>query len=216
VRQHGDALTSLALITVVAWLVSLLGRVFFVRACRIAHDSATPSLAAVVRTVPWRDLLAVIYLALVIEVAFWLLLPVWVLAPIIGLYGMAAVVVAPLRGFGPIAPFKALGDLEPWALLRLGCAFALVTVVVFVNAYFVILGLLWLCSGVAGCDLSHWKPLLHLDNQLFMLLLSAGVLSLVEPFAIASITVLAILSQARRTGDDLREWFAVLRAEAKP
>jgi hypothetical protein len=168
------------------------------------------------RAVPWRDLLAVIYVALVIEVTFWLLLPVWVLAPFVGLYGMASVVVAPMRGFGPIAPLKALSDMEPWALLRLGCAYALVTVVVFVNAYLVIQGLLWVGSGVAGCDLSHWKPLLRFDNPLFMLLLSAGVLSLVEPFAIASMTVLAILSQARRTGDDLREWFAVLRAEITP
>lgn len=216
VREHGDALSSLALIAVVAWLVALLGRAFFVRACRIVHDSATPSLAAVMRAVPGRDLLAVVYLALVIEVVFWLLLPLWVFAPVIALYGMAAVAVAPVRGLGLIAPLRALGEVEPWALVRLGCLLALITAVVFANAYFAIQGLLWACSGVAGCDLSHWRPLLRYDNRLFMLLLGAGVLALVEPFAFASITVLAILSQARRTGDDLREWFAVLRAGGGP
>jgi hypothetical protein len=216
VRQHGDALASLALLAVVAWVVSLLGRVFFVRACRIVHDSAAPSLGTVMRAVPGRDLLAVCYLALLLEVCFWLLLPIWVFAPFIALYGMASVVVAPLRGCAPFAPLRALGDVEPWALVRVGCALALAAVVVFANAYLVVQGLLWACSGVAGCDLSRWEPLLRFDNRLYMLLLTAGVLSLVEPFAIASITVLAILSQARRTGDDLREWFAVLRAKAGP
>lgn len=212
VRQHGNALTAMALLTIVAWLVSLVGRVFFVRACRIAHDSARPSLASVMQAVPWRDLLAVIYVALAIEVLFWALLPVWVFAPVIAMYSMSSVVIAHHRGCSPLAPFVALSDIEPWALIRLGLAYALVVLIVAVNAYAVIQGVLWVCSGVAGCDLSQWKPLVRFDNRLFMLLLGAGVLSLVEPFQIASLTVLAILSQARRTGDDLREWFAVLQS----
>ncbi len=214
VRSHGTAMVALAQLVLAAWVVALIGRLFFVRACRIAHDSGDPSLAAVIR-VPWRDLAAVLYAALLLEVLFWLVLPVWVLSPFVLLFCLAAAAVAPQRGFGPIAPLAALGDIEPWSLLRLGFALAIATIIVFFNAYGVVQGLFWALSGLAGIDLSHWKPLLRFDNPLFVLLLSAGVITLIEPFAVASIAVLAILSQARRTGDDLREWFAILRAQAK-
>ncbi len=215
VRGHGTALVALAQLVLAAWVVAVIGRQFFVRACRIANDSGDPSLAAVIR-VPWRDLVAVIYAALILEVLFWLLLPIWFVSPFILLFCLAAVVVAPQRGCGPIAPLRSLADIEPWSLLRLGFALVIATLIVFANAYAVVQGLVWVMSGLAGIDLSHWKPLLAFHNPLFVLLLCAGVITLVEPFAMAAITVLAILSQARRTGDDLREWFSVLRAQARP
>jgi hypothetical protein len=215
IRAHGDALTSLAELILASWLVAQIGRQFFVRACRIVHDSGNPSLAAVVR-LPWRELLAGLYAGLVLEVLFWLLLPLWFFSPLILLLNLSTPALAPPGGLNLLGPLLGYAQLQLGAVLRLGLMLLVASLIVFINVMVAVKGAVWLLSGVAGLDLSHWLPLLSLDNHLYLLLLCAGTLLLVEPFALSAMTVLAILSRARRSGDDLREWFELLRAESRP
>jgi hypothetical protein len=215
IRVHGEALTTLAELIMASWLVAQIGRQYFVRACRIVHDSDNPSLAAVVR-MPWRELLASLYASLVLELLFWLLLPLWFFSPFILLLNLGTPALAPPGGLNLFGPLRGYVSLQIGPVLRLGLILLVACPVVFLNGYIVVKGAFWLLSGVAGLDLSLWVPLLKLDNHLYLLLLCAGTLLLIEPFALSAMTVLAILSRARRSGDDLREWFTLLRTESRP
>jgi hypothetical protein len=91
--------------------------------------------------------------------------------------------------------------------------FTVALLVAFLN----LTALFWLTlalgDGIAGLDLSWWKGALSWDNRPFVLLLLAGAVTVVEPFWLASLTVIVRRLRARQSGEDLAAWFAALRKD---
>lgn len=215
-RHHGDALLGLALLALGGWVLSLLGRHWFVRACRSQLDGGHARRGAVLR-VPPADLVAHLYLALLLELLFWALLPSIALPWLLTVLAALAVSAAPAGGAGLLAPLRALaGVAQPKPIAILGFGFALALVLVFFNLHVAALGGLWLAGGVAGSDLARWHGLLDLHRPLYLILLGAGSTLLLEPFWIAAMTVAALQTRARRNGEDLRQWFGELARQERP
>ncbi len=216
-RHHADALASLALLALAAWTVSLVGRHWFVRACRSHADGGRVSVRGVLR-VPPADLLAHIYLALLLELLFWSLLWSVVSAWLIAALAAFAVSAAAGCGAGLVAPLRALGTVaRPLPILVLGFGFTLAMALAFFNLHFAAQACLWLAGGAGGIDLVQWHALLDLSRPLYVIQLLAGATLLLEPFWIAALTVSALQARARRDGEDLRQWFGDLsRHEGAP
>lgn len=217
--SRGHGLTALAWLAAAAWLVSLAGRLVFVRACRIAAESERPEPRTVLR-IPWAWLWALLRSAILVELLFWLSLPLCILAPAwIALAGMAAVQ-APDSGPGTTAPLRTLVVRTPWLpLLRLVLCFVPALAVA---VFAVIQGAgiaAWAADALPWSQPGTWSTLLTWDDPLFIMLACAGGTLLVEPFWLAALVALDRQARSRSTGDDLRAWFASLRAtrqEAAP
>ena len=216
-RHHGDALTGLALLALAAWTVSLLGRHWFVRACRSHADGGRVSVRGVLR-VPPADLLAHLYLALLLELLFWALLPILLAAWV--LIALAALAVSAVAGSGGglVAPLRALITVyRPLPVLVLNLGFTCALALAFFNLHFAAQAGLWLAGGAGGIDLVQWHALLDLSRPLYVIQLLAGSTLVLEPFWIAAMTVSALQARARRDGEDLRQWFGELaRHEGAP
>lgn len=212
---YGESLSRLSYAVLAAWLVSLWGRQAFVRACRHALESERPPAGAVWR-VPLRELAGHLSAALVIEVLFWALLLTFV-APLALLVaaGLAAAA-APRAGPGLWKPLRAIAEScgSLWLLARLLFVFALALPVAAINLHVLFQGGLWLAGGVAGIDRSGWIAVLSLQNPLYRALIATGAALLLEPFWLAALTAQVERVRARASGDDLRQWFAELRARS--
>jgi len=99
-------------------------------------------------------------------------------------------------------------------LLRLLFVFALALLVAAINLHFLFGAGLWLAGGVAGVDRSTWGAVLSVHNPLYVVLILTGAGLLLEPFWLAALTAHVERVRARESGDDLRLWFAELRAKA--
>jgi hypothetical protein len=212
---YGDYLSTLSYAVLGAWLVSLWGRQAFVRACRHALESERPVAGSVWR-VPLRDLAGHLSAALVIEVLFWTLLLTFV-APLALLIaaGLAAAA-SPRAGSGFWRPLRAIAESSGslFLLLRLLVIFALALPLAAINLHLLFHAALWLAGGVAGVDHSSWGTVLSHHNPLYLVLILTGAALLLEPFWLAALTAHVERVRARESGDDLRQWFAELRAKA--
>lgn len=212
---HGDWLHRLAYATLLAWLLSLYGRYVFVRACRHALQSERPPPRALLRPVA-AEMAGYLGAALAIEAAFWMLFLTAVI-PLALLVGAGLAPAASSRGGpGMLEPLRELGrSISPSArLLRLLLIFAFAAVFAAVNVHLLLKAGTWLASGVAGLDTAGWDQVLALKNPLYDLLVLCAVAMLLEPFWLAALTGHVELQRARGSGDDLRRWFAELRARA--
>jgi hypothetical protein len=212
---HGDWLRRLAYATLLAWLISLYGRYVFVRACRHALQSGRPPPRAILRPVA-AEIAGYLGAALVIEAAFWLLFLTAVI-PIALLVGAGLAAAASTQGGpGMVEPLRELGrSISPsWRLIRLLLIFAFAAVFVAVNVHLLVQAGTWLASGVAGLDTAGWDTVLAPRNPLYDLLVLCAVGMLLEPFWLAALTDHVELVRSRSSGDDLRRWFAELRARA--
>jgi hypothetical protein len=212
---YGDYLLRLSYAALGAWLFSLWGRQAFVRACRHALESERPQTGPVWR-VPLRELAGHLSAALVIEVLFWMLLLTFI-APFALLVaaGLAAAA-SPRAGPGIWKPLRAIAESSGslFLLLRLLLVFALALLVAAINLHFLFGAGLWLAGGVLGVDRSAWGTVLSLHNRLYVVLILTGAALLLEPFWLAALTAHVERVRARESGDDLRQWFAELRAKA--
>jgi hypothetical protein len=211
---YGDYLRRLAYGLLFAWLLSLWGRQVFVRCCRHALRSERPPPRALL-FVPAAELAGHFSAALLIEVAFWALLPTLVLpVGFVVLAGLAAAA-APRGGQGLLAPLRevaaAAGSLS--VLARLLAATALALLLAAVNLHSLSSLGLWIASGLAGAEVAPWQAVLRLANPLYAALLLAGASLLVEPFWLAALTAQVERTRARGTGDDLKRWFSELEAK---
>ena len=98
--------------------------------------------------------------------------------------------------------------------MRLSLLFALGLFFAALNLHLFTRGALWLASGIASLDLTGWGAVLSLANPPYAVLVLAGASILVEPLWLAALTAHVERVRARSTGDDLRRWFAELRAAA--
>jgi len=212
---HGDWVRRLAYATLLAWLVSLYGRYVFVRACRHALQSERPPPAAFLRPVA-REIAGYLGVAILIEAIFWMLFLTAVI-PLALLVGAGLAAAASSRGGpGVLESLRELGrSIGPsWRLAKLLLIFAFAFLFAAINVHLFAQGAAWLASGIPGLDTTGWDRVLALTNSLYILLVICAALLLLEPFWLAALTDHVELVRARSSGEDLRRWFAELRARA--
>jgi hypothetical protein len=215
-NQYGDLLRWIALLTLAALLLSLVGRAAFVRAAWLGlRSDGSPGREAL--RVPLGSLLAYAYTALLFEALFYGLglgcvtLPLCIVSS-----GLAAAHVPVIERPGLIQPLQAVARAFGQGRVLLGFLFVFLAafVVAAVNLYFAFEVGLWIAGAVPGLDRSAWIVLLSLSNPRFVLALLAGASLLVEPFWLATLTVFVYRLRSRESGEDLRLWFARLVREA--
>ena len=212
--SYGEYFTHLAYLFLAAWLFSLWGRQAFVRACRgaLQDGGAQPPLAWT--RIPPAELASYLLAALAVEALFWgLLLTAVAPVALLVVAGLLAAVPArpgellasPLRGLA-----EGSGSLR--TLFRLLLVFGLLLLFAGLNLHLFLQAGLWVAAGTAAVDLSAWSTVLSPFNPLYQILLITGACLLLEPFWLAALTSHVERTRARKSGDDLRRWFAGLEA----
>jgi hypothetical protein len=216
-RAYGNHLHGIALATMGAFVLSVVGRMAYVRACVWAlRAQGVPGPEAI--RGPLSSLFTYLYAALLIEVLFFATAPSLIAIPaFILVAGLAAATSTLTTQAGLLAPFRAIvrhGGAGK-VLLALLVLFAIALLLCMLNLYFAFQIGLWLLQGVPGLDLTAWQVRLALANPGFWLVLAAGGCLLVEPYWLASLVVYVHKVQSRQSGEDLRLRFDSLRAEEK-
>ncbi len=210
--NHGDALRSLALLTLGAWVVAQIGRQFFVRACTLDLDGGRPAATAVLR-LPWTTIIRALWLALVLELVFWATLPLVLLTPLLLMFSALGAASVAEAGAGLSAPLRRLSQVsQPLPMLILGLGFFIALPLAAVNVHLIVRGGLWLMGGLAGFDVAHWQAVLSPEQPLYWIQMVAAGTLVLEPFWLAAAVVAVRQASARRSGEDLRQWFGDLAA----
>ena len=208
----GEALRSLAYIAGGAWVIAQIGRQFFVRACALELDGGRLLASAVLR-VPWSTIIAALWLALLLEVLFWLTLPTVIPALVVLVLAPVGAACVAESGPGWIAPIRRLGQVvRPLPLIILGMGFFIALPLAMINLHLVVRLLLWLTEGLAGFDVAYWQAVLSAEQPLYWLQITAGATLVLEPFWLAAAMVEVRQARARHSGEDLRQWFGDLVA----
>ena len=208
----GEALRSLAYIAGGAWVVAQIGRQFYVRACAMDLDGGRLSASAVLR-VPWSTIIAALWLALLIEVLFWLTLPVVLPALVFLLLAPVGAACVAESGPGWSAPIRRLSQVvRPLPVFILGMGFLIALPLAMLNLHFLVCLGLWLTGGLAGFEIAYWRALLSPEQPLYWLQITAGATLVLEPFWLAAAVVEVRQARARHSGEDLRQWFGDLVA----
>jgi hypothetical protein len=216
-RAYGNHLHGIALATMAAFALSVVGRALYVRASLWALRSpGVPGPAALRGS--YAGLVSYLYAAFLIEALFiataisLVAIPVLVLAA-----GLAAATSTLTARAGPLAPFRTIASHSGrgMVLLALVAIFAMALLLCMLNLHFAFQVGLWLLEGVPGLDLTAWQVRLTLRNPGFWLVLTAAGCLLVEPYWLAALVVYVHKVQSRLTGEDLRHWFFTLRSREK-
>ena len=214
VGQYGDHLAGLAAWLGVALVVSLWGRAVFVRAIGLHARTLEGPGRAAFRISP-VGFLAYVYVALLTEIAFYATCLAVVLGPVLVLLaGLAAAASPRMERAHLVEPLRLVGRNGAHGLLLAGL------VLVFLAAYalaavnlFLLFQLgLWLAGGIPGFDATRLQGLLNPDNPRFFCALLAGGWLLVEPYWLAALAAYTQRLESGKSGEDLRLWFARLRA----
>ncbi len=212
-KHYGNALTSLAALTIAAFIVSLWGRAVWARACRLTRSrGATPG-TEVFRLPP---------------VAFVSYLYTGAFAALLSLVGNLTIVAIPATiAFSGLAigtmelnerpsivqPLKLIArhSKNTRIILALIFVFLVGLVIAAVNLYATFAAALWLGHAFSGFDLSRWDTLLGFRNPHFRWLLLAGAVVAVEPFWVAANVVLVSDADIVESGEDLLRWLEEVR-----
>ena len=210
-QEYGAYLRQLAYAALAAWVVSLYGRLVFVRACQAALQSGRSPGRAVLR-VPLSQLVSYAAVAIVLEALFWVFFfTMGAPAVLLVAAGLAPAAVEP--GGTPLDAAKAtLASLRrPFRLVRLWLLFAVAAALAFVNLHLFVWAAVWLLNGLPGARLELLGHALSLSRPLYLLLLGAGVSLLLEPFWLSSLAAHVASLRAVSSGEDLRRWFEEVR-----
>jgi hypothetical protein len=208
--NHGDALRSIAMLTVGAYVIELIARQFFVRACVIELDGGRLSLTSVV-WVPWSILMRAVVIGLGCELLFWMMLPTLLLSPLFMLYAAvasASVMTSEAGLFGTIKRISTVA--RPLPLLILGMGFLLAIPILMINLHLIVRLGLWMAGGLAGFDIGYWQAVFNPSSVLYWLLIFVGATLVLQPFWFAAAVVEVRQARSRRTGEDLQQWFGEL------
>ncbi len=211
--QHGRYLLSLSLWSIAALPLAFWGKAQLARGCSIALAGEDASLARSRFGIPCAAFLTGLYPALVAQALYpafgWMVLPL----PLVAAYSGLAAASAPYQekpGLWVPLEVPARGFASPVLLAGLWTA----TVVGLVIAWFQIFVLfelgLWAAQTAIGAGGVWWQQALSPSNRLFVLLVIAGAILVVEPFWIAGLSILVRRGRARATGEDLSAWIAEL------
>ena len=213
-RAYGDHLHGIALATIAAFVLSVVGRALYARACVWALRSpGVPGRAALRGS--YAGLFSYLYAAFLIETMFFATaISLFAIPVLVLLAGLAAATSTLTTRAGLLAPFRMIARHGGGGkvLLALVAIFAIALLLCMLNLHFAFQIGLWLLQGIPGLDLTAWQVRLALGNPGFWLVLAAGGCLLVEPYWLAALVVYVHKVQARHTGEDLRLWFDTLRA----
>jgi hypothetical protein len=212
-RAHAGYLTELALLTLAAWLISLYGRLRFVRSCQIGIDRGE-RVASARLSLGFEEFIAYAWWAVVIEALFWLCMPTLFLP--VALLLLGGLLPACLRASdGRLRPLTALVEsIAPGRLLVAGVLCLGIILLVGLNLHLGLQLALSLWSSVAAADVAIWSKTLDIHNPLYAIILVALALTAAEPFWLATCAYLAHAARSKRTGDDLLLWFSELKRES--
>lgn len=144
----GDALRSLAYIALGAWVIAQIGRQFFVRASAMDLDGGRLRASEVLR-VPRSTIIAALWLAIALEVLFWLTMPMIIPSLVILLLVPVGTACAAEAGPGWSAPIRCLYQVvRPLPLIILGVGFLIALPLAMLNLHFIVRLLLWLIEGL--------------------------------------------------------------------
>jgi hypothetical protein len=211
---HGDHLRFLALALSGALVLSLFGRAVFVRALSLRGRMAEAPAGAAFR-LSAAGFAAYVVLALLLEAAFYATCLLGLLAPVfVVLSGLLAALSLRLERAGLVEPLRHLGRFSAHGVPLVGLllVFAAAFGLAVVNLYLLFRLGLWAASGLPGFQAAAWSGLLEPGNPRFLCALLAGGILLLEPYWLASLVAYAQKLESRKTGEDLRLWFARLRS----
>jgi len=219
--QYGSYLFGLAALSMAAWVVLLLGRLVYVRACFMAQQSTrSPGLE------PLRlrsgETLGFLYTALLIEVGFHGLFLAFIFIPFfLVLGGLAAATAYGQEKATLLQPFKTFQRAAAYPRILLVnllflCGACAIT---WVNLYYALRLAVELAASLNSGDAVLWMHLLRPRpgfellpaESLPSLLLLAGATLAIEPIWLAANVVYIHKLRARDTGDDLRQWHRSIR-----
>jgi hypothetical protein len=218
--HYGRALGELARWTTAAFVLALLGRAVWARACRLADATAASegekaNLRAAPLRVPIVALASYIFTAAFAELIFFVSLVTFAGIPVAIMFAGLAIGTMELnQQVGIRAPLRLIAKYAKNArlLLALTLIFALAILLAWLNFYAVTELLLWLAGAFGFVDIARWSLLLSMRNPQFNLLLLAAAILVIEPFWIAANVVLVRKAGALESGDELRLWFRELQA----
>src|SRR5262245_26722440 len=179
--RYGNHLHGIARLALLAVVVSMLGRVLYVRACALSLRAGTPGVREVLR-VPAGSLFGYLYAGLLFEALFFATAIAFVTIPAFVLLAGLAAATSTIDGrAGLVAPVREAlrHGSQAKVLVSLLFLFGMALVLCLVNLYFVAQAALWLLGGMPGLDLPEWHARLSAGNTGFWLVLTAAASLLV-------------------------------------
>jgi hypothetical protein len=211
--RYGDYLSSMATMTMIAFVVSRWGRLVFARAVRLAIDSgASPKREAA--RIPFATFLNYVYISAFAEVASLMTLMLCIGPPLFTMFSGLAIGSAEMNDHPSLAaPFRRVKQYgrNLKIVFALMFIFICASVVAMLNVAAAFGFGLWLSGSIGGWDAHRWALLINPANRRFLLVVIAGAVIALEPFWIAAHVTLVRKAGAEETGDDLRAWFEELR-----
>ena len=211
--RFGNVLGRAANLAIGAFVISLIGRAVFARACRLATQRGrTPGRET------WR-LSAVPFAAYVVTASTSLLL--WFIA-LPTVFGVVAAALFSGLAIGTMELNEQVGVRAPFLLifryakrvsvpLALTFVFVIAFFLALLNVTFAFQGGVWLASALGGFDAPHWTILFGFFNRRFVLLMFVGAVLAIEPFWIAAQVMFVRKAGAEESGEDLRIWLDELK-----
>ena len=211
--QYGDLLRTTANFTCVAFLLSLVGRAVYARACRLSSQSgAAPGREAL--RVPLTAFASYVFVASIAEAVIYLLFVTGLGIAFGAILSGLAVGTMELNtepGIrGPLRNLARYGG-KSRIVVALALVFFCAFIVALLNVATLVSIVFSLASTVGGWNAARWHVLLSLHNRRYVLMIIAGALLVIEPFWIAANVLLVRKAGAAETGDDLRVWFEELQ-----
>lgn len=213
--HYGHALLSTANAVCLAFVLALLGRAVYARACRFAASTGTtPGMEAF--RVPPVALSSYFFTATLVELLFMVMTITVIGIPLAIMVGGLAIGTMELNeraGLRPPLRLVVRYARHAWLLTALFAVFSLAFGIAWINLIAAFSAGLWLAHAFGGIEIAQWAVLLSPSNRLFVLLTAAGAAALVEPFWIAANVILVRKAGTEESGEELRLWFRELMAE---
>jgi len=219
--QYGSYMFGLAALCMAAWLVLLLGRLVYIRACFMAQQSARPPGLEPLR-LRSGETLVFLYTALLIEVGFHCLFLTFIFIPFFLVFGgIAAATSYGQEKAALFQPFKHILRVaaHPRVLLVNLFFMCSASAITWINLFFALRLAAGLAASLNAGDAALWNHLLRPNpsfelvpaEALPSLLVLAGAALAIEPIWLAANVVFIHKLRARDTGDDLRQWHRSIR-----
>lgn len=216
--HYRRALERSAATVVAAFVLLVVARAVYVRACRLSSAVAPSLLGWQPLRVPAAALSSFIAAALLAQTLSTFVIITFIGVPLLTmLSGILAATFEETREPGLFKPFRVVARYtrRPAILFALVLVFGMAFLMLLLNIFFAFRLLLWIAAGAGSFDTTLWLALFSPKSHLFDLLICAGALAMLEPFWLAAHVAYAQKIDARRSGEDLRSWFAAIREEER-
>ncbi|HYM61813.1 MAG TPA: hypothetical protein VEZ11_13080 [Thermoanaerobaculia bacterium] len=213
--HYGNALLSTAYAVCFAFILAILGRAIYARACRFAAATGTTPGKEAFR-VPPVALSSYFFTATLVELLFMIMTLTFAGIPLAIMVGGLAIGTMELNDRAGIRPPLRLIVRYARNARLLSALFFIFTLafgIAWINLIAAFSAGLWLASAFGGLEVAQWSVLLSPSNRLFVLLTAAGAAAVIEPFWIAANVILVRKAGTEESGEELKLWFRELQAE---